>query len=639
MAFSSSNPSAHQAAYHSQPTRLVSDGVVIDELETHLLEQTFRMIPDVVSIYDLDSQQVIYSNRTLALMLGYDRETAPDEWLLHPDDVASMNAQFQHLLQTNDDEPVDFSYRLKHANGSWKWFSERQVIFKRDAAGNVTQVLRTTREDKEQTANHTAYYGDLLYRITEYNLPNFAFLLFDRDMRYTVATGILLRRIGFQKEQMEGYLLREVISPDIADWLEPAYQAALEGVEIHLEQVIGGIIVSVDCLPVRNENGEIIAGMVLAQDVTDEKQAMAALIESEQRFAQFSENMHALFWMLDTEQKQLLYLSPACNDILELSPELAYENPAILLDILHPDDRQLVIDTFKQTFVTGHHELKFRVILPSGNFRWLSSRAFPIYDDQDKVYRVAGIVDDITQHVEMESATFDLALEREHMRLLSQFISTTSHELRTPLTIINTSLYLIRKTNDPARQADRLQIIEHQVAQLARLVSQMHMLLRVESITDKSSVQPVSLNKMLGTMDKDYASDIAKKELQLQLVLDENIPNLNVDPELLRVVLQNVFENAINYTDVGSITVRTAAQDNQVILTVQDTGIGIDPEDLPHIFERFYKVEKNKKRTAVAAGLGLAIMRGIMELSGGRIEVETEVGHGSTFTLIWPVTV
>jgi len=639
MAFSSTKSSARHSTFQTKSTAQAADAVM-DHSETSLLEQTFKMLPDVVSVYDVDAGRVVYSNRTLESLLGYGADLNVETSLIHPHDEAVVNAQFQHLLDTNDDNPVDLHYRLKQANGNWKWFSERQVIFKRHVDGSVAQILKTTRDIQH---THVGYQHiiprDLLYRITDYNLPNFAFLLFDHDLRYTVATGILLRRMGFSTDRLEGRTLREIISPEVADWLEPAYQAALTGAEIHLEQEIAGIIVSVHCLPVRNENGEITAGMVLAEDITDEKQSMAALVESEQRFAQFSENMQALFWMLDTAHKNPLYFSPAFKKIWGFTPELAYDNPSILIDTVYPADRQMVKDVLTETLVTGHHEIKFRVVFPDGHVHWLASRAFPIYDDKGALYRVAGIIDDVTQQVQMEKITFDLALEQEHMRLLSKFIGTTSHELRTPLTIINTSLYLLRKTNDPAKQEDRLGIIEHQVAQLTRLISQMHMLLRIESANDTSKVTEVSLNKMLSRLENDYQANVTKKELTLQLVFADELPNLNVNPDQLLVALQNVLENAINYTIAGTIRLQSELRGSEVILTVQDNGVGIDAEDLPHIFERFYKVEKNKRRSGVAAGLGLAITQRIMELGGGRIEVESQVGKGSTFRLIWPVTV
>ena len=237
----------------------------------------------------------------------------------------------------------------------------------------------------------------------------------------------------------------------------------------------------------------------------------------------------------------------------------------------------------------------------------------------------------------IETMPCDATSEPEYGRWLPQFINTTSHELRTPLTIINTSLYLMKKMNDPVKQVERLQIIEQQVAQLARLVDQMQMLARVESINNSGSPERVSLNKILTKLEQDYAPVITKKDLTLELIFADNLPSIDVDLGLLLVALKNVFENAINYTDTGCIRTYTATQGHEVVLAVEDSGIGIDAEDLPHIFGRYYKVEANKRRTTVAAGLGLAITQRIMALSGGRIEVESQLGRGSIFRLIWPI--
>lgn len=631
MSLSSTNFSAQQL--HAKVAESASSAILTYD-ETHLLERMFKALPDVVSIYDLHEERVVYRNRSLAPILGYDENTVT-EFQLHLYDIANVDIQFQRLLKAADDEAVDVRYRLKQANGRWKWFADRQVVFKRHVDGTVAQILKTTRDIYKEHKSAE----DLLYFITEYNLPNFGLMLFDHDLRYTLSTGILLRRLGFLKHDMEGHTLRETVSEEMADWLEPAYQSALKGHETTLERIIGGVIVSIHCLPVRNEMGEITAGMVMAEDITDQKQVLAALIESEQRFAQFSENMNALFWMLDAGNRKPLYFSSAFNNILGISAQEVLEDLTLLLNVVHPEDQNIVRSMFRETFATGRHEMKFRVVAPTGQIHWLLSRAFPIYDDDGKLYRIAGITEDITHQTEMEKVSFNLALEQERMQLLSRFIGTTSHELRTPLTIITTSLYLLRKANDPTKVDERLGIIETQVAQLGRLVEQMHMLLRVESIRDANRGNPVGLNKLLGKLEQTFSSAIAKKELMLELVFGDDLPNLYFDPDLLQPALQNVLENAINYTNAGRIRVQTSVTGNELVLTVEDTGIGISGEDLPHIFDRFYKVEKEKKRTTVAAGLGLAITKRIMELTGGRIEAESQPGQGSIFRLSWPLPV
>lgn len=633
MAFSSSNS-------RPQEDNRAQSVVVDSSVEVDLLDRMFRMLPDIVSIYDIDAQRVIYSNRSFASVLGYvsGKKTGFDDALLYPGDYTHVNVQLQRVQQAADDEPINVTYRLKHANGSWIWFSERQVVFKRHEDGTVAQVLKCSRQTGKPVAQPVERSTDLLYYMTKYNLPNSALLLYDKDLRYILAEGDLIQRLDLLTPHLEGHTLFDSFSPEIVALVEPAYRAALAGDETQVEITTAtSLIMYVRCLPFRDETGHIVAGMALCEDITDKRQTLAALLESEQRFTQFSENMHASFWMMDVERRVPLYLNPAFKDIWGIEPETAYENPIRMFEVVHPEDREMVGKTFTETFATGFHDFRFRIVMPDGKTRWLSSRAFPIYDDTGRLYRVAGISDDITQQVDNEKTLFNVALERENMRLLSQFIGTTSHELRTPLTIINTSLYLMKKMNDPAKQAERLQIIEHQVAQLTRLVSQMHMLLRVESTSGFAGVKSVSLNKIIAKLDQDLTPAIAKKELHIELKFTDDLANITADPDMVLLAAQNVLENAINYTNEGGITVETVQQDNEIMLTVRDTGIGIDPDDMPHIFERFYKADKDKRRTTVAAGLGLSITKRIMELSGGRVEVDSELGHGTTVRLFWPL--
>src|SRR5882757_8703791 len=115
MPFSSPRSPAEPSAFRSRPS-IQSASAIIDTGDLHPLEQTFRLLPDVVSIYDVDAQQSVYSNRTFASVLGYADDITPDDDLLHPDDAAAMNAQLQQTLALNDDESSDVAYRLKHAN-------------------------------------------------------------------------------------------------------------------------------------------------------------------------------------------------------------------------------------------------------------------------------------------------------------------------------------------------------------------------------------------------------------------------------------------------------------------------------------------------------------------------------------------
>ncbi len=359
----------------------------------------------------------------------------------------------------------------------------------------------------------------------------------------------------------------------------------------------------------------------------------------------------------DLESGQLTYKSRSLSLMLGYTTYGGQvDEKTVFQVLLHPDDADTIsaqFDAIKMAADGVVLDMMYRVQHSSGLWR--------LYAEQQTVYKrnadgsvrqILRIARDITeQHetslhlqadnalkiVELEQAAAKLTLEREKMQSVSQFIGTTAHELRTPLTIINTSLYLLKKMSDPIKQADRLQIIENQVTQLSRLISQMHMVMRLDSLSQPPESKALSLNTLLIKIEPEYGGAIAKKELGFQLKLAEDVPNIYGDSELIYAALRNLLENAIQFTDSGMITVQTSRQDGKLVVTITDSGAGIDPQDIDHIFERFYKIGNDKRSNRVSAGLGLAITRSIMELHGGEVIAESRLGAGSTFRLIWPL--
>lgn len=359
----------------------------------------------------------------------------------------------------------------------------------------------------------------------------------------------------------------------------------------------------------------------------------------------------------DLETEQVIYKNRS------LSLALGYttyggqvDEKTVFQVLLHPDDVDTVnaqMEAVKSAADGVVIEMMYRVQHSSGLWRLFAEQQTVFKRDNNGTpCQILRIARDITeQHqaslqlqsdnalkiAELEQAAAKLTLEREKMHAVSKFIGTTAHELRTPLTIINTSLYLLKKINDPIKQADRLQIIENQVAQLSRLVSQMHMVMRLDSQGQLSESKPLALNPLLIKLEQEFGGTIAKKELNFQLNFADDLPTIYGDVDLVMAALRNVLENAILYTDNGTITAQTSCHEGKVMVSITDTGVGIDPRDIDHIFERFYKMEKDKRSNRVSAGLGLAITRRIMELHGGEITVESQPGQGSTFYFVWSV--
>jgi len=221
-----------------------------------------------------------------------------------------------------------------------------------------------------------------------------------------------------------------------------------------------------------------------------------------------------------------------------------------------------------------------------------------------------------------------------------QFIADSSHELRTPLTVIRGNLDLLKRDPSPEGRLESLTAMEQESVRMAKIVDDLMLLAQLDA-TQTPPPAPVALDDVVMQVYNQARVLAQDKEVKLGHV-DTAIVMANRD-RLVQMLL-NLVDNAIKYTPAGgTITIECRAPQHgqnprYAALSVHDTGIGIAPEDLPHIFERFYRADKGHTRTQGGTGLGLAIVRGIAESYGGRVTVQSVPGHGSTFTVLLPAS-
>ncbi len=228
----------------------------------------------------------------------------------------------------------------------------------------------------------------------------------------------------------------------------------------------------------------------------------------------------------------------------------------------------------------------------------------------------------------------EITEQRRLERVRQDFVANVSHEFRTPLTAIQgfAETLLNGALDDPAHRRRFVEIIREHAARLARLTDDLLELSRIEAGELKLELQTVSVQRLVESCVETVRLKAAAKQLAIHLSLPEHLAPMHGDAGRLQQVLQNLLDNAVQYTPPGGrIDISAQARDGQIILSVHDTGIGIPQADQSRIFERFYRVDAARSRQAGGTGLGLSIARHIVEAHGGRIWLESAVGQGSNF--------
>lgn len=237
--------------------------------------------------------------------------------------------------------------------------------------------------------------------------------------------------------------------------------------------------------------------------------------------------------------------------------------------------------------------------------------------------------------------TFNMMSEKlQNMdQMRSDFISNASHELKTPLSAMKILIesLLQQKTPDPAMTREFLGDINQEIDRLSAIVGDLLTIVRFDSRREKLQMEPIALDELLFDTLGRLNPVATRAGIEVVPSCDE-LCFVNGDPIKLQQVIYNLVDNAIKYTPQGgTVWVSLSSQNGRAVIEVKDNGIGIPQESIPHLFERFYRVDKARSRSTGGTGLGLSIVQSMVHLHGGDIEVESQEGEGTTFRVYLPL--
>ena len=235
----------------------------------------------------------------------------------------------------------------------------------------------------------------------------------------------------------------------------------------------------------------------------------------------------------------------------------------------------------------------------------------------------------------------DITRLRQLEDVRKEFVANVSHELRTPLSIFQGYVETLIDNPDlpPEDTRSMLEVMRKHSRRLNALVEDLLILARLESRDDKLQLASLDVEKFLREAVGDWSIRSGEKQIALRAEIAPGLPRISADGFRLEQVLGNLIDNAIKYTNSGgSVTVRATAADSGVEIRVEDTGLGIPTDDLPRIFERFYRADKGRSREHGGTGLGLSIAKHIILAHGGTVRAESEQGKGTSIILMLPKT-
>ncbi len=401
-------------------------------------------------------------------------------------------------------------------------------------------------------------------------------------------------------------------------------------------------IINQSSAPIRDHRSEIIGATLIFRDISERRVAERRIADLDQhlRFVLdatgVGRSLHKLpldqlDW--DNRTRELFFAAPDSDP----TKELYYSR-------LHPDDREATRTALSDSIKTRTvYDIEHRVVEPgSGVVRWLRSTGIPSYDADGEAVRSDGIVFDITAQKETESELRSIAAElSETNRRKNEFLAMLAHELRNPLAPLRTGLEILKMAEgkDPAVGERTRNMMERQLLQLIVLIDDLMDVSRISRGRLKLKSKAVDLREVIKLACEEALPVIEAAGHNFEASLPDESIFLNADPNRLAQVFSNLLNNAAKFTPgPGHIRLAVSVGEGEVIISIGDNGIGIDPDQQQQIFEMFAQVDRKTQSGYAGLGIGLTLVKSFTEMHGGSISVVSDgEDKGSEFTVRLPL--
>ncbi len=597
---------------------------------------------------NLASGEVAFNDRALA-MIGHTGRTplSADELrqIVHPDDLAEYLAQARVTM--GDGRPVDMEVRLRSAHGVWRYVLTRRVA-QHDGQGRAVAILGVGLDitERVQVTRRATVLAQRVEIAAE--AAAIGFVSIDAGAERPICNTQMRHILGLAPDSPQ---------PTVREWLQRFVHAAdRDRVRKAVVDMARGVVHEFDIdFRLHRPSGElrhvrfharadkpgeqtVFEGVMI--DETEARAAERALRTANERAALAVRGTGLGTWEIDL-RSGITHWDEQMWHLRGLAPRATPLNEHERRELTHPDDRTGVDAKLAQAVAdAGPAYYEFRCRLPDGQWRWLASRSLAQCDEQGRTIGRLGVNWDITDTKNAEGARRERAVAERDSRAKSQFLARMSHELRTPLNAVLGFTQMLQNDGERVSAETRKRRLDH-----IRAAGQ-HLLSLINDVLDLSSLEGGEVRVQLGPVALAPLVDATlplveslARQRKVKLRAGSVAGVALADATRLRQVLLNLLTNAIKYNaEGGSVTLNAEPRAEWVVLRISDTGRGMSDEQLRHVFEPFNRLGLEHEDIE-GTGIGLAIVKALVERMGGSVHVDSTPGVGTVFELRLPLAV
>lgn len=564
-------------------------------------------------------------------------------------------------------ESVGFEYR--YTGFYFQVFIEPLKDSKKNINGcigiaiNIDEQKKAERELKERESQLLSLFDTVADSIFVIDVES------ENAFRFASVNDAFKKTTGIPADALIGKLVSDIVPQPSLDLVLSKYRQAIktkQGVvwEETSDYPTGKLTGIVTVAPLFDETGVCKKLIGSVKDITERKKIELSLKENEERFRVLAESSNIIPWEIDAETFKCTYVGPQAESVLGYALNTWYDAD-FWLNHIYPEDR----DEANRLFLEGlknnkNYDFEYRMVRADGKIVWFHDFVTVVNDESGKPLKLRGHLIDVTIRKLAEEKIQKLNLELEERvaertaqlqanivelnkaKVLAEeskaakelFLASMSHEIRTPLNAIIGFQQLLKSTNLNEEQKEYVESIDFAGKNLLVIINDILDLSKIEAGKFQFDETDFNVSDVVKSVIELVNHRAKEKKLKLYIYVDSSIPQkLFGDSARLSQVLLNLIGNAIKFTETGDVkvSVNAAEETDEYVVcefVVEDSGIGISPERVASIFERFTQESTDTNRIYGGTGLGLTISKHLIEMQGGKIEVKSEKGKGSVFS-------